>query len=126
MRVETAPANIKGASALVSGGASGLGEATVRRLHEGGTAVTIADLNGEKGEALAAELGPRARFIETDVTDESAVARPGRGRRPGHPAAVTRPPAPPNSHAVPHRNACLCDGRLHCDAARPTHPREAE
>jgi NAD(P)-dependent dehydrogenase (short-subunit alcohol dehydrogenase family) len=64
---------IEAAAALVSGGASGLGAATVRRLHEAGAEITIADLNAEKGEALAAELGERARFIETNVTDEAAV-----------------------------------------------------
>jgi NAD(P)-dependent dehydrogenase (short-subunit alcohol dehydrogenase family) len=65
--------DISGAGALVSGGASGLGEATVRRLHEKGAHVVIADLNAEKGEALAGELGDRASFIETNVTDEGAV-----------------------------------------------------
>ena len=65
---------IEGASALVAGGASGLGEATVRRLHEGGAAVVIADLNAEKGEALASELGDRARFVQADVTGEEAVS----------------------------------------------------
>ena len=43
---------IEGASALVAGGASGLGAATVRALHERGASVVIADLNAEKGEAL--------------------------------------------------------------------------
>jgi 3-hydroxyacyl-CoA dehydrogenase / 3-hydroxy-2-methylbutyryl-CoA dehydrogenase len=64
---------VEGASALVAGGASGLGEATVRRLHEGGASVVIADLNAEKGEALASELGERATFRTADVTDEAAV-----------------------------------------------------
>ena len=64
---------IEGAGALVAGGASGLGEATTRRLHADGASVVIADLNAEKGEALAAELGERARFIEANVTDEAAV-----------------------------------------------------
>jgi 3-hydroxyacyl-CoA dehydrogenase/3-hydroxy-2-methylbutyryl-CoA dehydrogenase len=59
--------------AIVSGGASGLGEATVRALHAGGAHVVIADLNAEKGEALVAELGERAGFAETNVTDEAAV-----------------------------------------------------
>jgi len=63
---------IAGKSALVAGGASGLGEATARGLAEAGAAVTIADLNAEKGEALAAELG--ATFVPADVTDEAAVA----------------------------------------------------
>jgi len=61
------------AGAIVSGGASGLGEATVRRLHEAGAHVVIADLNAEKGEALASDLGERASFVEVNVTDENAV-----------------------------------------------------
>ena len=64
---------IEARGALVSGGASGLGEATIRRLHDAGAHVVIADLNADKGEALAAELGERARFIETNVTDEASV-----------------------------------------------------
>ena len=63
---------IAGKSALVAGGASGLGEATARALVAAGAAVTIADLNAEKGEALAAELG--ATFFPADVTDEAAVS----------------------------------------------------
>jgi NAD(P)-dependent dehydrogenase (short-subunit alcohol dehydrogenase family) len=65
---------VAGKSALVAGGASGLGEATVRALIEAGAAVTIADLNAEKGEALATELGPSATFVQVDVTDEVAVS----------------------------------------------------
>jgi NAD(P)-dependent dehydrogenase (short-subunit alcohol dehydrogenase family) len=65
---------IAGKSALVAGGASGLGEATARVLVEAGAAVTIADLNAEKGEALAAELGPSATFVQADVTDGDAVS----------------------------------------------------
>jgi NAD(P)-dependent dehydrogenase (short-subunit alcohol dehydrogenase family) len=64
---------IDGASALVAGGASGLGEATTRRLHAEGASVVIADLNAEKGEALASELEDRAQFLPADVTDEAAV-----------------------------------------------------
>jgi 3-hydroxyacyl-CoA dehydrogenase/3-hydroxy-2-methylbutyryl-CoA dehydrogenase len=64
---------IEGASALVAGGASGLGAATARRLHAGGAHVTIADVNAERGEVLAAELGDRAAFAACDVTDEAAV-----------------------------------------------------
>ena len=52
---------IAGSSALVVGGASGLGEATVRALHERGAIVTIADVNAEKGDALADELGADVR-----------------------------------------------------------------
>jgi NAD(P)-dependent dehydrogenase (short-subunit alcohol dehydrogenase family) len=64
---------IEGASALVAGGASGLGAATARRLHAAGATVTIADLNAERGAALAAELGQGAAFVGCDVTDESQV-----------------------------------------------------
>jgi NAD(P)-dependent dehydrogenase (short-subunit alcohol dehydrogenase family) len=64
---------IEGASALVAGGASGLGAATARRLHAAGATVTIADLNAERGRALAAELGDRAAFVGCDVTDGSQV-----------------------------------------------------
>jgi NAD(P)-dependent dehydrogenase (short-subunit alcohol dehydrogenase family) len=62
---------INGSGALVVGGASGLGEATVRRLVEGGAAVTIADVNAQRGEALASEIG--ARFVAVDVREEEQV-----------------------------------------------------
>jgi 3-hydroxyacyl-CoA dehydrogenase / 3-hydroxy-2-methylbutyryl-CoA dehydrogenase len=64
---------LEGAGALVAGGASGLGEASARALAEAGASVTIADLNAERGEALAAELGPSATFVQADVSDEGAV-----------------------------------------------------
>jgi NAD(P)-dependent dehydrogenase (short-subunit alcohol dehydrogenase family) len=60
---------ITGAAAVVTGGASGLGEATVRRLHAAGAAVTILDRNVDAGEALAKELGGSANFAASDVTD---------------------------------------------------------
>jgi NAD(P)-dependent dehydrogenase (short-subunit alcohol dehydrogenase family) len=63
--------NFDGSSALVAGGASGLGEATARALHARGANVAIADLNAEKGQALAAELG--LRFHSCDVRDEAQV-----------------------------------------------------
>jgi 3-hydroxyacyl-CoA dehydrogenase / 3-hydroxy-2-methylbutyryl-CoA dehydrogenase len=65
---------VDGGGVLVVGGASGLGEATARALVEAGASVTIADLNAEKGESLAAELGSRVSFVEADVTDEAAVS----------------------------------------------------
>src|SRR6188508_3429689 len=64
---------IEGTSALVAGGASGLGEATARALHAAGAVVTIADLNADKGEALAAELGERAAFAEVNVMEPEPV-----------------------------------------------------
>ena len=63
--------DIEGNGALVVGGASGLGEATARRLHAQGAAVTIADVNAEKGQALADELG--AAFAACDVREEDQV-----------------------------------------------------
>ena len=59
---------IEGSSAIVVGGASGLGEATARTLHERGARVLICDLNEEKGNALAGELGDDATFVRADVT----------------------------------------------------------
>jgi NAD(P)-dependent dehydrogenase (short-subunit alcohol dehydrogenase family) len=64
---------LDGVSAIVTGGASGLGAATVRRLHAGGAHVVIADRDDKKGEALEAELGARAAFAPTDVTDPAQV-----------------------------------------------------
>lgn len=61
-------------AAIVTGGASGLGAATIRRLAAGGAKVVIVDRDAAKGEALAAELGAeRARFAAADVTDAAAV-----------------------------------------------------
>ncbi len=62
---------IEGSSAIVVGGASGLGEATVRSLHEAGAVVSIGDVNAEKGQALAAELG--VEFLACDVREEAQV-----------------------------------------------------
>jgi NAD(P)-dependent dehydrogenase (short-subunit alcohol dehydrogenase family) len=64
---------IDGKTFLVTGGASGLGGATVRALHASGANVVILDLNTAKGEGLARQLGPRARFARTDVTSEADV-----------------------------------------------------
>jgi 3-hydroxyacyl-CoA dehydrogenase / 3-hydroxy-2-methylbutyryl-CoA dehydrogenase len=63
--------DLQGVGALVAGGASGLGAATARALADAGASVTIADLNAEKGEALATEL--EAGFFVADVTDPEAV-----------------------------------------------------
>jgi 3-hydroxyacyl-CoA dehydrogenase / 3-hydroxy-2-methylbutyryl-CoA dehydrogenase len=62
---------LDGIGALVAGGASGLGEATARALAARGARVAIADLNEERGAALAGELG--ATFAKADVTDEEQV-----------------------------------------------------
>ena len=66
--------NIDGVSALVTGGASGLGLATVRRLLDGGAAaVTIADLPTSDGETVAKELGDRVQFAAADVRSPDEV-----------------------------------------------------
>ncbi len=62
---------IEDSTAIVVGGASGLGEATVRALHERGAKVTIADVNADKGGQLAGELG--LEFVSCDVRDEDSV-----------------------------------------------------
>lgn len=64
---------IDGSVAIVTGGASGLGEATVRQwVSKGGQAV-IVDLNAERGDKLAAELGQAAAFAPADVSDPRQV-----------------------------------------------------
>lgn len=65
--------NIEGKVALVTGGASGLGGATVEALHDAGASVVIVDLPGSEGEVVAKELGERARFASADVTSEDEV-----------------------------------------------------
>ena len=65
---------IAGVVALVTGGASGLGGATVRLLVERGGRTGIVDRDADKGEALAAELGDAAVFVQADVTSEDDVA----------------------------------------------------
>ena len=58
---------------LVTGAGSGLGEATARALVERGAAVVIADIDRANGARVGSHLGGRARFVETDVTEESSV-----------------------------------------------------
>jgi len=64
---------LKGSTFIVTGGASGLGGATVRMVVAGGGNAVIADLNDIAGQALAKELGGRAKFVRTDVTDEPSA-----------------------------------------------------
>src|SRR5699024_1973470 len=63
--------DIKGASAIVTGGASGIGAATARRLAARGATVVIADLNAEAGEKLAQEID--GAFVSVDVTDTAQI-----------------------------------------------------
>src|SRR6266496_3259296 len=62
---------LNGTAAIVTGGASGLGEATARELAAAGCAVVVADLNEEQGKAVAAATG--GQFVRTDVADEGSV-----------------------------------------------------
>ena len=63
--------NINGASAIVTGGASGIGAATARMLAQRGAKVVIADLQEDKGKALATEIG--GAFCKVDVTDTQDI-----------------------------------------------------
>src|SRR5260370_22496036 len=64
---------LKGKVALITGGASGIGEATVRLFVEEGAAVMLADLDDDRGRRLASELGSRAGYVHTDVSREADV-----------------------------------------------------
>jgi NAD(P)-dependent dehydrogenase (short-subunit alcohol dehydrogenase family) len=61
---------IAGSTFVITGGASGLGEGTVKEFVQGGANVVIADLQADKGQALEQSLGKKARFLRTDVTSE--------------------------------------------------------
>jgi NAD(P)-dependent dehydrogenase (short-subunit alcohol dehydrogenase family) len=71
--VAPAAIDLSGRVAIVTGGASGIGEATVRLLVEAGARVLIADRDGDLGKQLADELGADAMFVETDVTEPDRV-----------------------------------------------------
>jgi NAD(P)-dependent dehydrogenase (short-subunit alcohol dehydrogenase family) len=64
---------LAGKVAIVTGGASGLGRGVVEGCAAEGARVVVADVNAERGEALAAELGERVAFCATDVSDADAV-----------------------------------------------------
>lgn len=64
---------IKDRTFLLSGGASGLGLATVKQLHADGGYIAILDLNADNGAEVVSELGPRTKFFECDVSDTSSI-----------------------------------------------------
>jgi NAD(P)-dependent dehydrogenase (short-subunit alcohol dehydrogenase family) len=88
---------LNGTAAIVSGGASGLGEATARVLAAAGATVVIADLNEAGGKQVATEIG--GQFVRTDVTDEASVQ-----------AAVALSASMGAAAAVPLRVAVSCAG----------------
>jgi NAD(P)-dependent dehydrogenase (short-subunit alcohol dehydrogenase family) len=65
--------NIDNAAAVVSGGASGLGLATARKVIDAGGHAVLLDINEAQGAKSAAELGARARFVVTDISSEEQV-----------------------------------------------------
>ncbi len=67
------PGRLEGKGALITGGASGIGAATVRKMLDEGATVAFADLNGDAGRAQAEELGERTNFYTCDVGDHAAV-----------------------------------------------------
>src|SRR5919199_590806 len=67
--------HVSGSTALITGGASGLGAATARRLAGIGARVVVADLNRDAGTALEQEIGEQVQFVETDVTGEAPMRR---------------------------------------------------
>lgn len=66
--------HVDGRAALVTGGASGIGRATVERLRAAGWSVVLADLHAERGASAAAEIGGPVRFVRADVAEEADVA----------------------------------------------------
>lgn len=78
--------NINGKTAIITGGASGLGEATAVRFYKAGANLVLVDLQEEKGVALAKQLGDRAIFVKGDISSpedaravcQAAVAKFGK------------------------------------------------
>ena len=64
---------LDGRAAIVTGGATLIGRAVVRALHEAGASVAVADIDAEGGRALADELGKRVLFVPTDLRDDGQV-----------------------------------------------------
>ncbi|KAE8310455.1 hypothetical protein BDV41DRAFT_590350 [Aspergillus transmontanensis] len=62
------PSKLQGKSVIVTGGANGMGETTVRQFAAAGAFVTIADVNVERGEQVAQELSPNAQFVKCNIT----------------------------------------------------------
>ncbi|MBV9203875.1 MAG: SDR family NAD(P)-dependent oxidoreductase, partial [Actinobacteria bacterium] len=72
--MSASPGRLEGRVAVVTGGASGIGAGTVRRLAADGASVVIADLQADAAEGITGDLDGRCRYIRTDVTREDDVA----------------------------------------------------
>jgi NAD(P)-dependent dehydrogenase (short-subunit alcohol dehydrogenase family) len=66
---------VQGKVAVVTGAASGLGEATARLMHAEGASVILTDIQDDRGQGVAADLGDRARYLHCDVSSEPDVAQ---------------------------------------------------
>lgn len=66
---------LEGTTFVISGGSSGLGLETARSLHRAGAYVLLLDLDSNSGDAIVKELGARAKFIKTDVTDTASIKK---------------------------------------------------
>ena len=66
---------VEGKVAVVTGAASGLGEATARLMHAEGASVILTDIQDDRGQRVAADLGDRARYLHCDVASEPDVAQ---------------------------------------------------
>ena len=66
---------VEGKVAVVTGAASGLGEATARLMHAEGASVILTDIQDDRGQRVVADLGDRARYLHCDVTSEPDVAQ---------------------------------------------------
>jgi NAD(P)-dependent dehydrogenase (short-subunit alcohol dehydrogenase family) len=61
---------IEGKTFIITGGASGLGEGTVRKFVQAGANVVIVDVNEQRGNEIVAELGKKTLFVKADITNE--------------------------------------------------------
>jgi len=66
--------DLKGKVAIITGGCSGIGRGTVKVLHRAGARVACVDVQDDKGEALAREMGDRVLYVHADVTSEDEIA----------------------------------------------------
>ena len=110
--------DINGASAIVTGGASGIGAAVARQLAAKGAKVVVADLQADKGEALADEIG--GVFAQVDVTNTDA----DHGRRRARPPSIGPLRALVNSAGIGWAQRTVGRDGSYDSAARPRRVQE--